>query len=118
MFVRAAPIGAALKRFPGEKPNRAISLAGAAHGSQAPLTEPRGLWNLVLRTERLSGKFCEGSEMLDGVFLRLHDWQANPTVEAQAALEFSSSRMMRRSASSNFGALPSRYSRNAAWMSV
>lgn len=36
----------------------------------------------------------------------------------QAALEFSSSRMMRRSVSSSFGAFPFRYSRRAALMSV
>ncbi len=36
----------------------------------------------------------------------------------QAALDLSSSRMMRRSVSSNRGALPSRYSRSAALISV
>jgi len=40
------------------------------------------------------------------------------TVAAQTALDFSSSRIMRRSVSSNRGAFPSRYSRSAPLIKV
>src|ERR1039457_501024 len=43
---------------------------------------------------------------------------AEKTGPIQAALDLSSSRMMRRSASSNLGAFPSRYSRSAALIRV
>lgn len=39
-------------------------------------------------------------------------------LEDQAAFDFNSSRMIRRKVSSNLGALPSMYSRNAALINV
>jgi hypothetical protein len=89
---------------------------------QAPSTGRRDSFEHNQRMSREKGASLDGEKC--GGLLPVRNQPRNraaanlPRPERLGALDFSSSRMMRRNVSSNLGAFPVRYSRSAALINV